>query len=664
MPHHDPGYVRSVALFAVLAALPAFAQNSELDLFAADAALKAQTTVASIRPATVRETPGIVTIVTRDEIVRSGARDLIDVLRTVPGFSFGVDVEGVVDLGFRGVWGHEGKILLLLDGLEINEQLFGTLQLGRELPVDQIQTVEIIRGPGSALYGGNAELAVINVKTRGAAELQGGYAAATYSETQHQYGSRNFSLQYGKIYEKLDGLALSASGWFGQGNRTDVPYNDLFGASAAMTNGASRLNPAYMNFSAEWNSLKLRFIYHNIDTTTVDGYGDAGPPVKESFTSMLGSASYELKVNDQLRIVPEIKYTRHLPWRTLDKSSVLFYDKTTDRLSGRVLAVYDPVEQLSVAAGVEAFRDRAWLNDMDLVGGQTLFEGEPRVEYGTVAVFSEATARTKIVNVVAGVRYEHNSVVGDSFVPRIALTKIIEPFHFKALYSQAFRAPAIENLALNPQLEPERTTVVEAEAGVQIAEGVFASVNAFDLTIRDPIIYSTDPVTSAQVYENYRRTGSRGVEAELRLRDRRGSLVLGYSYYTAGPKNEVELYATPDPARVLAFPAHKLSARASLNMGEHFSFDPSATWVSARYAATGTDSSGAPTFATEDPQFLLNLFFTARDLGVKGLDLGAGVYNLLNATDDYIQPYNSSHAPLPGPSREWIARLSYQVALP
>jgi outer membrane cobalamin receptor len=652
-------------LLAALAALPAFAQgSSELDLFAADAVLTAQTTVASIRPATVRETPGIVTIVTRDDIVRSGARDLVDVLRNVPGFSFGVDVEGVVDLGFRGVWGHEGKILLLVDGLEMNEPLFGTLQLGRELPVDQIQTIEIIRGPGSALYGGNAELAVINVKTRGASELQGAYAAGSYSETRHQFGARNFSLQYGQVYDKLEGLALSASGWFGQGNRTDHPYNDLFGASSPMTNGASRLDPAYLNLSAEWKSLKLRFVYHNLDTTTVDGYGDAGAPVHETFTSMLGSATYELKVNDKLTIIPQIKYTRQLPWRTLDKSSVLFYDKTADRLSGRLLAVYEPIEQLTVAAGGEVFRERAWLNDMDIIGGQTLFSGQPRVEFGTIALFSEATARTKIVNVVAGVRFEHHSLVGDSFVPRIALTKIIEPFHFKALYSQAFRAPALENLALNPLLTPERTTVVEAEAGVQIAEGIFASINAFDLTIRDPIIYSTDPTTSEQVYQNYRRTGSRGLEAELRMRDRRGSLTLGYSYYTAGPKNEVDLYSTPDPSRVLAFPSHKISARASVNLGEHFTFDPSATWISARYAATGTDSSGTPTFADADPQFLVNLFATARDLGFKGLDFGFGVYNLLDATDDYIQPYNSSHAPLPGPSREWIARLSYQVALP
>jgi outer membrane receptor protein involved in Fe transport len=656
---------RLLVAIAALAAAPAFAQgSSELDLFAADAALKAETTVASIRPATVRETPGVVTIITRDEIVRSGARDLIDVLRNVPGFSFGMDVEGVVDMGFRGVWGHEGKILLMIDGLEMNEQLFGTLQLGRELPVDQIQALEIIRGPGSALYGGNAELAVINVKTRGAAELRGAYASGTYTQASQDFGQRTLSMQYGQIYDKLGGLAVSISGWFGEANRSERPYNDLFGASSPTTGGASRIDPGYLNLGVEWKSLKVRFVYHELVTKAVDGYGDAGAAVRESFTSLMGSATYEVKINDRFRLVPEIQYKRQLPWRTLDKSSVLFYDKTSDRLTGRLTAIYEPIDQLTVAAGGEVFRDRGWLNDGDLVGGQTLFFGLPRVEFGTTALFTEATAHTPIVNVVAGARFEHHSLVGSSFVPRLALTKVIAPFHFKVLYSQAFRAPALENLALNPLLTPERTTVLEGEAGVQIAEGVFASVNVFDLTIRDPIIYSTDPVTSEQIYQNFRRTGSRGAEAELRLHDRRGSLTLGYSFYTAGPKNQVDLYATPDPARVLAFPAHKLSARASVNIGRHFTFDPSATWISSRYAATGADSGGNPTYASTGTQLLLNLFATARDLGLKGLDLGVGVYNLLDAQDDYIQPYDSGHAPLPGPSREWMARLSYQVALP
>jgi len=74
-------------------------------------------------PMTVHETPGIVTVITGDEIRASGARDLVDVLRLVPGIDFGTDVEGTVGIAVRGNWAHEGKALLLFDGQEMNETL-------------------------------------------------------------------------------------------------------------------------------------------------------------------------------------------------------------------------------------------------------------------------------------------------------------------------------------------------------------------------------------------------------------------------------------------------------------------------------------------------------------------------------------------------------------
>ena len=108
----------------------------------------------------MRQAPGIVSLVTADEITNSGARDLIDVLRLVPGFWFGVDVQGVVGLGFRGNWGHEGKIQLIVDGLEINEHHYSSYWFGSHFPVESIKNIEILRGPGSVMYGGYAALAV------------------------------------------------------------------------------------------------------------------------------------------------------------------------------------------------------------------------------------------------------------------------------------------------------------------------------------------------------------------------------------------------------------------------------------------------------------------------------------------------------------------------
>ncbi|MGZ4060958.1 MAG: TonB-dependent receptor plug domain-containing protein, partial [Bacteroidia bacterium] len=95
--------------------------------------------VASIKPLSGRESPSIVSLITEEEIKNSGARDLMDILNMVPGIDFGVDVEGVVGIGMRGNWAHEGKVLLLLDGQEMNEGLFGTTQFGNHIPVDQIK---------------------------------------------------------------------------------------------------------------------------------------------------------------------------------------------------------------------------------------------------------------------------------------------------------------------------------------------------------------------------------------------------------------------------------------------------------------------------------------------------------------------------------------------
>ncbi len=140
--------------------------------------LDAKVDVATRTSKSMRETPAVVTLVTRDEIAASGARTLADVLMTVPGFGFGVDVGQVVGVGFRGNWGHEGKVLLRIDGLELNETLYSTLQFGNHFPVDEIERVEIIRGPGSVIYGGYAELAVINVVSRKDAGGRGGGQAA------------------------------------------------------------------------------------------------------------------------------------------------------------------------------------------------------------------------------------------------------------------------------------------------------------------------------------------------------------------------------------------------------------------------------------------------------------------------------------------------------
>src|ERR1700757_1943534 len=199
--------------------------------------------VASKKPLNVRESPSIVTLVTAEEIKNSGARDLIDVLRLVPGVDFGVDVQGVVGIGMRGNWAHEGKVLILLDGQEMNEILYATTQFGNHFPIDQIKKIEIIRGPGSAIYGGYAEYGVINIITKQGGDINGISASGIYGVTEKDFMRRNINVSAGK---KIKDFEWSLSGMYGQGQRSDRDYTDIYGNTYNMA-GNSYLNPAYAN---------------------------------------------------------------------------------------------------------------------------------------------------------------------------------------------------------------------------------------------------------------------------------------------------------------------------------------------------------------------------------------------------------------------------------
>src|SRR5262245_7064133 len=130
-------------VFATFLALPhAMAQDTEadrareqkvennLDDLTLEDLFDSKVTVATKKESTAHNTPGIVTVITDEDISNMGARDLIDVLSQVQGINFNLDVENTVDIAVRGLWAHEGKFLLLIDGQEMNEILYSTVQLG------------------------------------------------------------------------------------------------------------------------------------------------------------------------------------------------------------------------------------------------------------------------------------------------------------------------------------------------------------------------------------------------------------------------------------------------------------------------------------------------------------------------------------------------------
>ena len=149
-----------------------------------------------------------------------------------------------------------GPVTKIIDGFEMNEILYATNQLGGRYPADLIERVEVIRGPGSAIYGGYAELAVINVITRGADELNG---AAVYGEggfMGSDIGHANISVAAG---EKVGPAKVSISVLLGRGMRSNVPFTDYYNTTFPLQDHT--LDPAFVNIGFKLGELSARFIY-------------------------------------------------------------------------------------------------------------------------------------------------------------------------------------------------------------------------------------------------------------------------------------------------------------------------------------------------------------------------------------------------------------------
>ena len=127
--------------------------------------MNAKVTVSSKYEESIRESPNVISVISKDDIKKNHCRDLIDVFNMVPGMIITKD-EDHSALSSRGLYGYEGRTLFMIDGLQLSELYFGTFPIGNAIPVHMIERIEIIRGPGSVTYGGTAELSVINIITK------------------------------------------------------------------------------------------------------------------------------------------------------------------------------------------------------------------------------------------------------------------------------------------------------------------------------------------------------------------------------------------------------------------------------------------------------------------------------------------------------------------
>jgi iron complex outermembrane receptor protein len=157
------------------------------------------------RPMANRLSPAVTSVMTATDIDRIGARTITEVLEYLPGVHVSQARSGGNIVSFRGISSEaNSQVLILINGVPMRNVLFGGKPFGWNMPVKNISHIEVIRGPGSMLYGGDATTGVINIVLKTGAELKGGDAGAFIGNQ----GTESGWVQYGN---KLNDLEFSGS---------------------------------------------------------------------------------------------------------------------------------------------------------------------------------------------------------------------------------------------------------------------------------------------------------------------------------------------------------------------------------------------------------------------------------------------------------------------
>ncbi len=698
--------------------LKATGVSSELEKF-----INSLISVSTQKSIPTRYSPNIVTLVTEEEIKAMGARDLIDILRLVPGFHFAQDVRGNVGLGVRGNWAAEGKVLIMINGKEVNEHYTAHAYFGNHFPVSMIKRIEIIRGPGSSVHGGYAEFGVINIVTRTPKDLSGLEFELVNGRMGEGVNRGQFNFYVGKKWRKAD-LSFDMSA--GNANRSTRPHYGFYdckldsavctdtlgvGAYAPLANN-SELTNVMTNFGFNWGGFSLSNLSDIYIVTNVAALDSKKRrPVKYGYLSNYFESKYKFRITPNLSITPKI----NINFQTPIEENTPYYQElvdnpdgvdtlaiTVNRFRARLDLNYDVSHRVNILGGVDYFSDYA--RNTDTVA--KVYKGDPPERYSSTAVYGEAIFKLPIFHLFAGARYETNSSYKAAFSPRIGITKKINKFHMKFLVTDAYRLPTLGNLyysfdgtyEVNPDstqiynlgrgLKPEKTLVLEFEAGYQFGEKVFLTANIFDMTIRNPIVYYyyQDELvrkiygmqSGIYVYQNFEKSGTRGFELDFRFQDKWGFLNANYSYYSVGNKPRVDAYTVStfnrDPLlreevrtnSLLAFPNHKLNISWLFNITDKLSVNVTSTFFGLRYGYD-VDVFGPGPFDVDGKlvkerfTYLTNFHFRYENLFTPGLTAGMGVYNLFNQDYDYFQPYFGEMPPLPSASREFNFRISYTI---
>jgi outer membrane receptor for ferrienterochelin and colicin len=551
---------------ASLAAAAASSPGEGDDLFTLSLDELARITVvtASKAPQPLEESPFSVTVLTADRIRNFAARNIYDVLAHVPGLRIDLTNRGRPVVEVRGVWRETTDYLLfLLDGHPLNEPANGSatflFDLSR-LPVQNIERIEVVRGPGSAVYGNHAFLGMVNIITRSADSIDGTELSVRDEFEADGNIGQEYNLLHGHRFGEQTTLALNMNLIDRNGEDVDIDPD----AAGRSEKADTRFEQFDLQGQLEHGRLRITGRYTHQDRGDFVGAvnlpsSDSGVKFDAGFLDARLGLDPTPEIDASLRayadylsgsadiVVPGETLHPNNPFRATGVTSKLSMDVAKAGVQAQVSFrginnhvitlgadfEYQEQDNLSTRSNeVSAIGDSV-SSPRDVTEVDPFGEDADRTWFAVFAEDSWQIRRRLHLN--AGLRYDNYSDFGDSLNPRLGLKwGFVEAWDLRLTYGTAFRAPDFRSLFLispltsgNPDLREEKVTSYEVGIAGTPWAGLRTGLTWFHNNLKDLI--AVPP--SGTRFDNIQEVRAQGAEMEARYDiDASSYIAASYTY--------------------------------------------------------------------------------------------------------------------------------------
>jgi len=506
-----------------------------------DSLLNTKVTTASKFSEKISDAAGVVSVVTQDELQRFGGTTLLEVLERVAGLNVSSTFLG--DRSLIAVRGDQtranaGHILILINGRPVREILEGGVSsdILESFPIDTLERIEVVKGPGSVLYGSDAFSGVINLITKKAkgkdfrVSAAGGASGERSGTERILFEKGALSIVEGGQYHNwpdwnITEKAVSASG-------AVTAQNAILRDDG--TGGYLGINYKGLSFMSSYTGQEAPSFVRGIvgDTRLKRGFSDLGYSLRASAKwRMTFDVTYSRSVMDapDYPTIHRDSYEGDLEWTNF----VTFSEN--DRLTFGT--VYNHIEGLETYFGVTP-------NLIDARGSRNAGEGYIQFEHRL----------TDTLKLIGGAQANKIGAIAVNVVPRGGvLWNPSNHITAKILYGGAYNAPSLDETLLNhpglkgnPNLTPEKVGTFDAQISYQ-ANRIQMSADYFnsrqtDLIIQNgavyPAVYYNDPVP----------VHFQGGEAESKFYLGREWFLIGSALYQFNDSGSGAKNLSPSPA--------------------------------------------------------------------------------------------------------------------